>query len=141
MDIEIKEKLEKKFEEIWNCEAGDTYMPRVTNARDIICQGKYDSDEMIEIFDTSISKKGKTGLVLTIDSVCVKDSANSDSKFIAKYRDIRRTEIVKESLLFGMKMVSLELRMRDHTTLKINLESINLGRLKDFIDYARSLYR
>ena len=49
--------------------------------------------------------------------------------------------VSKESLLFGMKMVSLELRMRDHTTLKINLESINLGRLKDFIDYARSLYR
>ncbi|MCP6652160.1 hypothetical protein NL518_29120, partial [Klebsiella pneumoniae] len=67
---------------------GDDYAPRVRNALEIICQGKYREADLLDITDTSIMSNGKSGLVLTLDSVCVKDSGNSTSKFIARYEDI-----------------------------------------------------
>lgn len=77
----IKDALIKKFEEIFEFELEEeTYAPRLKNARSIICQGKYSKDDIIYIWDNSISMEGKAGLVLTVDSVCVKDGTNFTAK-------------------------------------------------------------
>ncbi|ELC8424877.1 YkgJ family cysteine cluster protein [Clostridium perfringens] len=134
---EIKELLSKKFEEIFGYEPSCDYMKRVNNAKEIMCQGKYNKEDLIKIFDTSISSNGKSGLVLTVDSVCVKDSANSTSKFIAKYEDIDFTYINREKFL-GTDISTLELNMKYGSQYKISICS--LAKLKEFIDYAISLY-
>lgn len=135
----INKKLVEKFKDIFGYEPGDDYNLRVSNAREIICQGRYKKGDMIEIVDTSISSNGKSGLVLTIDSICLKDSANVTSKFIAKYEDINYTYI-NESKFLGMNISTLELNMKFGTTYKISIDAINKAKLKDFIDYAISIY-
>lgn len=136
---DIKVALKEKFESIFGYECGDDYEPRVRNARSIICQGKYSKNDIIEIWDTSIMGNGKSGLVLTVDSVCVKDAGNYTSKFIAKYEDIDYTRIEEDSFL-GMDMTTLNLEMKYGSTYKINIEKIKKHDLMDFIDYAISLY-
>ena len=79
---DIKSALKEKFEEIFGYEPGDDYAPRVSNAKGIIWQGKYKKDNMIDITDTSISSNGKSGLVFTIGSVCVKDLGNNTPKLM-----------------------------------------------------------
>lgn len=135
----IKEALKEKFESIFGYEPGDDYEPRVRNARSIICQGKYSKDDIIEIWDTSIGGNGKSGLVLTVDSVCVKDAGNFTTKFIAKYADIHYTHINRDRFL-GMDLTALELEMKYGSTYKISIDKMNKDDLMDFIDYAISLY-
>ena len=137
--MDIKSALKEKFEEIFGYAPGDDYAPRVNNAKEIICQGKYKKDDMIHITDTSISSNGKSGLVLTIDSVCVKDSANSTSKFIAKYEDIDYTYMNEEKFL-GVDITALELNMKFGTKYKISIDKMSKYKLMDFIDYAMTLY-
>lgn len=95
---------------------------------------------MIDITDTSISSNGKSGLVLTVDSVCVKDSANSTSKFIARYEDIDYTYMNKDRFL-GMDITALELNMKYGAKYRISIDAINKEKLMEFIDYAISLYQ
>ncbi|MEH7125741.1 YkgJ family cysteine cluster protein [Bacillus sp. JJ1773] len=137
---DIKDALINKFEEIFGYTPGDDYAPRVKNARDIICQGKYKKEDMIDITDTSLSSNGKAGLVLTIDSVCVKDAANSTSKFIAKYEDIDYT-YMNEDRFLGVDITALELNMKYDKTYRISIDAINKAKLIEFIDYAISLYQ
>jgi hypothetical protein len=137
---DIKSALKGKFEEIFGYAPGDDYAPRVSNAREIICQGKYRKDDLIDITDTSISSNGKSGLVLTVDSVCVKDSANSTSKFIARYEDIDYT-YMNEDRFLGMDITALELNMKYGAKYRISIDAINKEKLMEFIDYAISLYQ
>lgn len=132
--------LINKFEEIFEFTPGDDYEPRVRNAREIICQGKYKKDEIIEIVDTSISSNGKSGLVLTVDSVCVKDAGNSTTKFIAKYEDIDYTRMNEDSFL-GVDITALELIMKYGTTYRISIYEHRRDELMEFIDYAIDLYQ
>ena len=139
---DMKEKLVAEFKDIfgyaWNAE--DAYEPRLLNAKERICQGKYRTSEIIEIVDTSINSNGKEGLVLTVDSVCVKDSGNSTSKFIAKYADIDYTYINEDSFL-GVDITALELNMKYGVTYKISITKIDRDDLRAFIDCAKNLYQ
>lgn len=135
----IKEALREEFESIFGYEPGTDYEPRVSNARSIICQGKYSKDDIINIWDTSISANGKSGLVLTVDSICVKDSGNFTNKFIAKYADIDYTHINKDRFL-GMDLTALELEMKYGSTYRISIDKMDKDDLMEFIDYAISLY-
>lgn len=137
---DIKSALCSKFEEIFGYEPGDSYAPRIKNAREIICQGRYTKDEMIDITDTSISSNGKSGLVLTVDSVCVKDAGNSTSKFIAKYEDIADTYINEDRFL-GVDITALELNMKYGTQYRISIDAISKRKLQLFLDYAASLHQ
>lgn len=137
---DIKDALKEKFKSIFGYDCGDDYEPRVRNARSIICQGKYSKDDIIEIWDTSINSNGKSGIVLTVDAVCVKDSANYTHQFIAKYADIDYTHIKEDSFL-GMDLSSLNLEMKYGSTYQISLDTVNFNDLMDFIDYAISLYQ
>ncbi len=137
---DLKSALVAKFEEIFGYAPGDEYAPRVKNAREIICQGRYSKDEIIDITDTSIGSNGKSGLVLTVDSVCVKDAANSTSKFIAKYEDIESTYINEDRFL-GVDITALELNMHYGTQYRISIDAISKNKLMNFIDYAASLYQ
>lgn len=137
---DIKSALIKKFEEIFGYAPGDDYAPRVNNARQIICQGKYKKDDIIEIEDTSIGSNGKSGLVLTVDSICVKDSGNFTSKFIARYEDIDYTYINEEKFL-GSDISALELNMKYGSKYKISIFKRKRDELMEFIDYAISLYQ
>lgn len=137
---DIKSALKEKFKEIFGFEPGDEYAPRIRNAREIICQGKYEKEDLIDIIDTSISSNGKSGLVLTVDSVCAKDSGNSTSKFIAKYEDIDYT-YMNEDRFWGMDITALELNMKYGTQYKISIDAINKDKLMEFIDYAMELYQ
>ncbi|MDO4793641.1 MAG: hypothetical protein Q3993_05620 [Filifactor alocis] len=137
----IKDALIEKFEEIFEFEPEEeAYAPRLKNARSIICQGKYSKDDIIYIWDTSITSSGKTGLVLTVDSVCVKDSANFTTKFIAKYADIDYTYIKTDRFL-GSDLTSLELEMKYGSTYRISLHEFSKNDMMEFIDYAISLYK
>lgn len=135
-----KTTLIEKFEEIFGYTPGDDYGPRVSNAREVICQGKYRKDEILDITDTSIFSNGKSGLVLTVDSVCVKDAANSTSKFIAKYEDIDYTYMNEDSFL-RTDITALELNMKYGETYRISLDAMNKDYLMEFIDYAISLHQ
>lgn len=112
----------------------------VRNAVDYICQGNCRKEDVIAIVDTSISSKGKSGLVLTVDSVCVKDSTNSTTKFIAKYEDIDYTYINEDKFL-GVDITALELNMKYGTQYRISIDQISKRRLMEFLDYASSLYQ
>lgn len=136
---DIKSALRNKFEEIFGYAPGDDYAPRVSNARTIICQGKYSKDDIIEIVDTSISSNGRSGLVLTVDSVCVKDAGNSTSRFIARYEDIDYTYFHEERFL-GVDISALELNMKYGTQYRISIDQISKRKLMEFLDYAISLY-
>jgi Fe-S-cluster containining protein len=136
---DIKSALINKFEEIFGYQPGDDYEPRVRNALEIMCQGQYRKDQLINITDTSISSNGKSGLVLTIDSVCVKDAGNSTSRFIAKYEDIDYT-YMKEERFLGVDISALELNMKYGTQYLISIDKINKEKLMEFVDYAMSLY-
>lgn len=136
---DIKSKLEKKFEEIFGHVPGDDYEPRIKNARVAICQERYKRDDIIEIFDTSIGSNGKSGLVLTVDSVCVKYAGNSTSKFIAKYSKIDHTYMNKQKFL-GLDISALQLHMKNGSKYEISIDAINKNKLKEFIDYAIELY-
>lgn len=136
---DMKAALIDKFEEIFGYVPGDDYAPRVNNARSVICQGKYSKDQIIDITDTSIMSNGKSGLVLTVDAVCVKDAANSTSKFRAKYEDIDYTSMDEDRFL-GVDITALELHMKYGTTYRISMDAINKDRLMEFLDYAISLY-
>ena len=136
---DIRSALVEKFKDIFGYDCGDDYAPRVSNARSIICQGKYKKEEMIEIFDTSIGSNGKSGLVLTVDSVCVKDAGNFTSKFIAKYSDIDYTYMDEDRFL-GMDMTALVLVMKYGSNYKISIDKFDKDDMMSFIDYAISLY-
>lgn len=137
---EVKEKLTSKFGEIFGRAPGDDYEPRVRNALKIICQNEYEEEDLIEIVDTSIFSNGISGMVLTIDSVCVDDLGNSTSEFIAKYEEIDYTYI-REDEFWGMDISALELNMKDGTVNKISTDKLDRNKLMDFIDYAMSLYQ
>lgn len=137
---DIKMALKEKFQDIFGYDPSDDYAPRVNNAREIICQQKYKKDDIISITDTSMGSNGKSGLVLTIDSVCVKDAANSTSKFIAKYADIDYTYMNEERFL-GVDITALELNMKFGTKYRISIDAISKNKLMNFIDYAISLYQ
>ncbi|MDM5314939.1 hypothetical protein QUF49_02970 [Fictibacillus sp. b24] len=131
--------LLNKFEELFGYVPGSDYAPRVKNACAIICQGKYTSEDLIDITDTSVSSNGRSGLVLTVNSVCIRDSANSTTKFIAKYEDIDYT-FINEDRFLGMDISALELNMKFGEMYKISIDAIDKSRLMEFIDYAISLY-
>lgn len=137
---DLKSALIEKFEEIFGYKPGDDYEPRVRNALSVICQGKYRKEDIIEIEDTSIMSNGKSGLVLTVDSVCVKDTANFTSNFIAKYEDIDYTYINEDRFL-GSDITALELNMKYGTKYKISIFARKRDELMEFIDYAMSLYQ
>ena len=137
---DIKVALQEKFQEIFSFPPGDDYAPRVRNALEIICQGKYRNDDLIDITDTSIMSNGKSGLVLTVDSVCVKDSANSTSQFIARYQDIDYT-YMNEDRFLGVDITALELNMKYGAKYKISIDKMNKNKLMEFIDYAVLLYQ
>lgn len=137
---DLKSALIERFEEIFGYKPGDDYAPRVKNAREIICQGKYYSDDIIDITDTSVFSNGKSGLVLTVDSVCVKDAANFTSKFIAKYEEIDYTYINEDRVL-GLDTTALELTMKYSTQYRISIDQISKRKLMEFLDYACSLYQ
>lgn len=136
---DLKSALVEKFEDIFGYRPGDDYEPRVRNALEIMCQGQYKKDQLIDITDTSISSNGKSGLVLTVNSICVKDAGNSTSRFIAKYEDINYTNM-KEDRFLGMDISALELNMKYGTQYRISIDKINKDKLMEFIDYAMSLY-
>lgn len=131
---DIKSALIEKYEEIFGYAPGDDYAPRVKNAREIMCQGKYNKDDIIDITDTSIMSNGKSGLVLTVDSVCVKDMGNYTSRFIAKYEDIDYTYYDRDKRV-------LEINMKFDSKYEISISAINKENLMEFIDYAISLYQ
>ena len=135
---DLKEKLVAKFVELFGYAPGDDYEPRIRNALATICQDEYAEEELVEIVDTSILSNGKAGLVLTVDAVCVDDSANNTSRFIANYEDIDYTYIRKDEF-WGMDISALELNMKDGTVNKISIDKLNREKLMDFIDYAMSL--
>nr|WP_083953844.1 YkgJ family cysteine cluster protein [Cytobacillus eiseniae] len=135
----IKSALEEKFEEIFEYKPWLEDASWVRNAVDYICQGKGKKEDVIAIIDTSISNKGKSGLVLTTDSVCVKESSNFTTKFIARYEDIDYTYINEDRFL-GVDITALELNMKYGTQYKISLDQISKRRLMEFLDYASSLY-
>lgn len=137
---DIKMALKEKFQDIFGYAPGDDYAPRINNAREIICQGKYKKDDILDITDTSMGSNGKSGLVLTVDSVCVKDAGNSTSKFIARYADIDYT-YMNEDRFLGVDITALELNMKFGTKYRISIDRINKDKLMDFIDYAISLYQ
>lgn len=94
---DIKRALLQKYKEIYNC----GYIPlffekQLQNAKSIICQGKYSSEDIITIYDTSITGNGKSGMILTVDAVCVKDTL---TKFIIKYEDITDISVTKSRFL------------------------------------------
>jgi hypothetical protein len=136
---DIKDALVAKFKEIFGYEPGDVYETRIRNARSVICQGKYKEEDMIEVWDTSIMANGKSGLVLTVDSVCVNASENFTHKFIAKYADIDYTHMEEDSFL-GVDISSLNLEMKYGSTYKISLDAFDRDDMMEFIDYAKSLY-
>lgn len=135
----LKSALEEKFEEIFEYKPWLDDGKWVRNAVDYICQGKCRKEDVIAIVDTSISTNGKSGLVLTVDSVYVKDSANSTSKFIAKYEDIDYT-FINEDRFLGVDITALELNMKYGTQYRISLDQISKRRLMEFLDYASSLF-
>lgn len=135
----IKDALVEKFKDVFGYDPGDVYETRIRNARSVICQEKYDEEDMIEIWDTSIFSNGKSGLVLTVDSVCVNASENFTSKFIAKYADIDYMHIEEDSFL-GIDTSSLDLEMKYGVTYQISLEDFDKEDMKEFLTYAMSLY-
>lgn len=136
----IKSALEEKFVEIFEYRPWLDDASWVRNAIDYICQGNCKKEDVIAIVDTSISSKGKSGLVLTVDSVCVKDTANSTTKFMAKYEDIDYT-FINEDRFLGVDITALELNMKYGTQYRISIDQISKRRLMEFLDYASSLYQ
>lgn len=134
-----EEALIIKFNEIFNYEAGDDFMPRIKNARKHICQGKYKMEKMIRIFDTSVLSNGKSGLVLTTDSVCVKDSANYTSKFIAKYEDISSVYLNEEPST-GSELSSIDLEMSYRCCYQISILEKDKCLILEFLEFAKELY-
>lgn len=137
---DIKSVLENKFVELFEYKPWNEDQKWVRNAIDTICQGEYKKDDIIAIIDTSVSYSAKSGMVLTIDSVCMKDATNSTSKFIAKYEDIESTNINEDRFL-GVDISALELNMKYGTTYKISIDKISKRKLMRFLDYASSLYQ
>ncbi|QNK58181.1 YkgJ family cysteine cluster protein [Paenibacillus sp. PAMC21692] len=137
---DLKSTLEDKFEELFGYRPWNGDEKQVRNALEIICQGKPEKDEIIAIIDTSISTNGKSGMVLTLDSVYIKDAGNSTSKFIAKYEDIESTYI-KEDKFLGVDITALELNMQYGTQYRISIDKISRRKLMEYLDYASSLYQ
>lgn len=134
-----KEALIIKFKEIFNYEAEEDFMPKSKNARKYICQGKYKMDELIKIFDTSVLSNGKTGLVLTKDSVCVKDSANYTSKFIVKYEDINKVYLNEEHSI-GSELSSIDIELRYGKHYQVSILDEKQSQILEFIEFAKELY-
>ena len=137
---DIKTALIERFSSIFGYAPGDVYAPRIRNARSIICQGRYSRHDMIEIWDTSICANGQSGLVLTVESVCVNATENFTSAFIAPYADIEEVYIDEDSFL-GVDLTALKLKMKHGGIYEISLDQIDLAKLKEFIEYARVLYQ
>ncbi|WP_256224184.1 hypothetical protein [Paenibacillus sp. 1_12] len=137
---DLKLAFEDKFEELFGYKPWNGDEKQVRNALEIICQGKSKKDEIIAIIDTSISTNGKSGMVLTLDSVYVKDAGNSTSKFIAKYEDIESTYINEDRFL-GVDITALELNTNYGTQYRISIDKISKRKLMEFLDYASSLYQ
>lgn len=119
----------------------DDYMPRIKNMLKEICNGQYKMDQIIDTNDTSITSNGHSGIVFTTEAICVKDSANSTSKFIAMFEDIDFTYL-KEERFLGVDISTLELHMKYGSTYKLSttLSTLTLKNMQDIIDYATSLY-
>lgn len=138
----IKHALLQKYEEICGFPPiDDDYAPRIRNMLKEICNGEYTKDQIIDTQDTSISSNGHSGIVFTTEAICVKDKANSTSKFIAKFEDIDYTYL-KEERFLGTDISTLELHMKYGATYKlsITLSIFSLKRMQKLIDYAVSLY-
>ncbi len=132
---EIKEALIQKFTEIFGYDPIDSYQPRIDNAYKVMCQERGKKSDIIYINDTSIMSNGKSGLVFTVDSVCVKDAANWDSKFIVKYEDIDYTyhDSSKDRL-------ELNTKYDKSYVLSNTVPRHQKDKYMEFIDYAISLY-
>lgn len=134
----IKDALIEKYTEIYGYYHACEYMPRLKNAQSYICQNQYSLDEFIHIRDESPSSNGKAGMVLTTEAICMNCSHNFTHKFIAKYCDIKYTYINRDSVL-GLDTSSLNIEMKHGLTYQISIEG-SFSKLKQFIDYAVSLY-
>lgn len=119
----------------------DDYMPRIKNMLKEICNGQYKKDQIIDTNDTSISSNGHSGIVFTTEAICVKDSGNSTSKFIAKFEDIDFTYL-KEERFLGVDISTLELNMKFDVTYQLSttLSGFSLKGMQELIDYAISIY-
>ena len=143
-----KQLLIEKFKEAYNKEPSNLYtpnqfspsgyLPSKPDASYVICQGEYDYDEIIEIFDTSISGNGKSGLALTTDSICVKDGGNYSSKFIAKYKDIERLDH-RYTKFFRSYMYVLEIHMKYGRKYEVSVERYEPEKLQKFIEHAMEI--
>lgn len=138
--LEAKKVLEENFQEIFGYEPGDDYEERVYNSLRKICKGSYTQEELVDITDTSVFSDGKEGVVLTYDAICMKDSANSTSSFIAKYKDIDYTHIKEDSFL-GLDITALEINMRSGEVYRFSLERPRRGELQEFLDFAAEWYQ
>lgn len=117
------------FEEEWE--------PRIKNMLAIVCQGKFQREDILFLKDTSITSNGGSGIVFTSNAICVKDLANSTSRFIAYYRDIEYCWMEEYNFL-GQDVSRLELHMRSKAVyrLSICLHGLDLEKMHDLIEYA-----
>jgi len=143
---DIKKALLQKYKEIYNEIYnyneiyGHDYTPlfsekQLQNAISIICQGKYSSEDIIDIDDTSLNWNGKSGMVLTVDAVCIKETFD---KVIAKYEDIADVHLKKKKFL-GDLQYTIIFKMKygsEYTFLSSN----NPKCMMSLIRYAISLY-
>ena len=132
---DLHKRLSNKFEEIFGYKPGDSYKVRIKNALQVMCQNKYFSEDLIEIIDTSILHNGRSGLVLTIDAICIKDAANRTTRFIAKYADIKEMDIEQEEYLGSIDDL-LNIHMNDGKVYTVSNIPINKYKLKKFLDSA-----
>ncbi|MNP46834.1 hypothetical protein D3C76_1408590 [compost metagenome] len=77
-------------------------------------------------------------MVLSTDSVYVKEATNFTSKFIAKYEDIDYTNINQDRFL-GADITALELNMKYGSKYSISIDKLSRRKLMEFLDYAKSL--
>ena len=77
-------------------------------------------------------------MVITTEAICMNCSCNFTRKFIAKFCDIKRIYINRDSVL-GLDTSSLNIEMKYGSTYEISIGG-SFRQFKEFFDYAVSLY-
>lgn len=134
----IRTKLEQKFIEIFEQQPREyDSEQKIKNACVSICKGRCTSDEVLYLSDTSIMANGKAGLVLTMDSIYVKDTFED---FSIRYEDIESVSYENEKF-WGTWQTTFYFETKNSETYKKLFGSCYVeDELCAFIEYAISLY-
>lgn len=138
----MKKLLIEKYEEITGFEPiEEDYVPRIRKMLSTICKGRYTREQIVDCNDTSILSNGASGMVFTTEALCVKDTGNSTSQFIARFKDIRYCSMDEDSFL-GVDISAVKLHMRSGAVYRLSttLDGLDLEQMKEWIEYAMQLH-